>query len=107
MTTDRRRSACRTCGGLRSHRPEMLIDAGTVPTGLLAKKWGLPFKNWAGDLPGGQGAASPYSEYRVRPAPGVGGAGVRRVVRDRKTGRMYYTWTHYGDTGNPAFVQVR
>ncbi|WP_185734619.1 RHS repeat-associated core domain-containing protein, partial [Burkholderia sp. Bp9031] len=83
------------------------IDNGTVPTGPLAKKWGTQFKNWAGDLPGGQGPTSPYREYRVAPSPGTTGAGTNRIVMNNQTGEMYYTWTHYGDTGNPAFVQIR
>ncbi|WP_408733303.1 ribonuclease domain-containing protein [Burkholderia cepacia] len=83
------------------------IDNGTVPTGPLAKKWGTQFKNWAGDLPGGQGPTSPYREYRVAPSPGTTGAGANRIVANSQTGEMYYTWTHYGDAGNPAFVQIR
>jgi hypothetical protein len=83
------------------------IDAGTNPTGALAKKWGTQFKNWDGDLPGAQGMASPYLEYRVAPPPGVSGAGPNRIVVNSQTGEAYYTWTHYGDTGAPAFVQIR
>ena len=83
------------------------IDAGTTPTGALSKRWGTQFKNWAGDLPGAKGASSPYLEYRVAPAAGTGGAGARRVVVNKQTGEAYYTWTHYGDTGTPAFVQIR
>jgi guanyl-specific ribonuclease Sa len=83
------------------------IDAGTKPAGALAKRWGVPFKNWSGDLPGPGGPSSPYQEYRVAPPPGTSGAGIRRVVVDPNTGDVYYTWTHYGDTGSPAFVQIR
>jgi guanyl-specific ribonuclease Sa len=83
------------------------IDAGTTPTGSLAKKWGTHFKNWDGDLPGASGPASPYREYRVAPASGVSGAGTNRVVVNSQTGEMYYTWTHYGDTAAPAFVKIR
>jgi hypothetical protein len=83
------------------------IDAGTVPTGPTANKWGTPFLNKDGDLPGGQFANSPYLEYRVAPPPGTKGAGPLRVVRDSKTGATYYTWTHYGDAGDPTFVQIR
>lgn len=83
------------------------IDAGTTPAGSLAKKWGTQFKNWAGDLPGNQGPTSPYLEYRVAPSPGTSGAGTNRVVVNSQTGETYYTWTHYGDTGNPPFVQIR
>jgi ribonuclease len=83
------------------------IDAGTKPPGPLAKRWGIQFKNWQGDLPGARGPTSPYREYRVSPPAGVTGAGPYRVVVNKETGEMYYTWTHYGDSGNPAFVQIR
>lgn len=83
------------------------IDAGTVPAGALAKKWGATFKNWAGDLPGASGAASPYLEYRVAPTAGMTGAGTNRIVVNSQTGEMYYTWTHYGDAAMPAFVKIR
>lgn len=83
------------------------IEAGTTPTGSLATKWGTQFKNWAGDLPGARGAASPYLEYRVAPVPGTIGAGPLRVVINSQTGETYYMWTHYGDTGAPAFVQIQ
>lgn len=83
------------------------IDAGTKPTGDLAKKWGTQFKNWSGDLPGAQGGNSPYREYRVAPSAGTTGAGTNRIVVNSQTGEVYYTWTHYGDTSKPAFVQIR
>lgn len=83
------------------------IDAGTNPVGPLKKKWGTKFQNVGGDLPGGQYPASPYREYRVAPAPGTIGPGARRIVADTTTGEIYYTWTHYGDSGFPPFVQVR
>ena len=76
-------------------------------TGPIATKWGTSFKNWAGDLPGPQGAASPYLEYRVAPISGTAGAGPLRVVVNQQTGEMYYTWTHYGDAGAPSFVKIR
>jgi RHS repeat-associated protein len=81
------------------------IDNGTVPAGPTGIKWGSVFKNWAGDLPGGQGPASPYQEYRVD--PGSPDAGTLRVVQNSTTGETYYTWTHYGDTGCPSFVRIR
>jgi RHS repeat-associated protein len=82
------------------------IDASTTPRGRLARNWGAPFRNRAGDLPGGRGSASPYVEYRVAPTSGRA-AGTLRVVVDRQTGEMFFTWTHYGDTGSPPFVQIR
>jgi guanyl-specific ribonuclease Sa len=83
------------------------IDAGTTPSGPLAIKWGAPFKNWSGDLPGPQGPASPYREYRVAPTTGSSSAGTQRIVVNSQTGEVYYTWTHYGDSGSPAFVRIR
>lgn len=53
------------------------------------------------------GAASPYLEHRVAPPPGTSGAGPLRVVVNQQSGQVYYTWTHYGDAGAPAFVQIR
>jgi RHS repeat-associated protein len=83
------------------------IDEGTKPTGPLKKKWGTQFKNWKKDLPGKRGKSSSYKEYRVEPPPGTSTAGERRIVVNTETGEAYYTWTHYGDTGLPAFVQIR
>jgi len=83
------------------------IDAGTKPGGSLSNKWGTKFKNWDGDLPGARGDASPYREYRVAPPAGTSSAGPLRVVVNHVTGEMYYTWTHYGDSGAPAFVKIR
>ena len=83
------------------------IDAGTEPGGAIAKKWGTQFKNSEGELPGARGAASPYREYRVAPSPGTNGAGLQRIVVNSSTGDVYYSWTHYGDAGAPAFVQIR
>ena len=83
------------------------IDSGTTPSGALAKNWGTSFKNWGGDLPGGVGDQSPYQEYRVASPPGTAGVGPLRVVYDPDSGATYYTWTHYGDAGEPAFVRIR
>jgi RHS repeat-associated protein len=81
------------------------IDAGTRPFGALRKKWGTGFRNVRGDLPGTPGAGG-YREYRVAPPIGTTGAGVRRIVVGQD-GSVYYSWTHYGDTGAPAFVRLR
>lgn len=82
------------------------IDAGTQPTGALSRRWGSTFWNNGGDLPGvaGQGG---YSEFRVAPAPSTTGAGVRRIVQSTNDGSLFYTWTHYGDAGAPAFTRIR
>lgn len=82
------------------------LDAGTVPSGPTATKWGTKFKNWSGDLPGAKGPNSPYKEYRVA-NPYGDSAGALRIVKNTDTGETYYTWTHYGDSGNPPFVQIR
>ncbi|MEY2268800.1 MULTISPECIES: polymorphic toxin-type HINT domain-containing protein [Streptomyces] len=83
------------------------ITANTVPTGPTSIKWGTKFNNRDVDLPGGVGEHSPYLEYRVAPPAGTSGPGPLRVVRNQFTGETYYTWTHYGDSGKPAFVRVR
>jgi RHS repeat-associated protein len=83
------------------------IDDGTTPTGPTETRWGVPFRNRDGDLPGGQFENSPYKEYRVAAQPGQSGAGPNRVVVNTQTGEAYYTWTHYGDSGDPPFVQIR
>lgn len=65
-------------------------------------KWAEAHGNYQGRLPGVPGAGT-YREYYVRPAPGHGRPGPRRLVRNR-SGRCFYSWTHYGDSGNPAYV---
>jgi hypothetical protein len=83
------------------------MDNGTVPTGPTGIKWGTPFENRKGHLPGGRFFNSPYQEYRVHPAPGTPGPGARRLVQNGTTGETYYTWTHYGQAGCPPFVRIR
>jgi guanyl-specific ribonuclease Sa len=78
------------------------IDSGTIPNGKLRKKWGSRFRNNEKYLPEGE-----YKEYRVEPPPGSKKPGPRRIVVNVNTGEVYYTWTHYGDSGKPAFVRVR
>ena len=78
------------------------IDAGTKPTDKLGKRWGIPFGNKEANLPSGS-----YSEYRVAPPQGTTNAGPRRIVVNNNSGEMYYTWTHYGQAGDPAFVRIR
>jgi len=67
-------------------------------------KWAEEFGNAGGDLP----ESATYTEYYVRPPAGTPKklGGLRRVIvgSDR---RRYYTWTHYGDDGKPAFVLLK
>jgi hypothetical protein len=78
------------------------MDAGTVPTDIRANRWGIPFGNREGFLPAGN-----YREYTVIPDPATTNRGVRRIVKEIDTEATYYTWTHYGNTGNPPFVRIR
>ncbi|WP_242984737.1 ribonuclease domain-containing protein [Clostridium taeniosporum] len=78
------------------------VDDGTIPNGNLSRRWAIPFRNRYGDLPSGS-----YREYRVAPPLGITNAGPRRIVKNIDTGEVYYTWTHYEDAGEPAFVRIR
>lgn len=65
--------------------------------------WGGVFGNAEGRLPGG----TTYSEYYVKKAPNDSDYnGSRRIVKGAN-GIVYYTWTHYGDSGVPHFVCIR
>jgi hypothetical protein len=66
-------------------------------------KWNEYHGNNAGDLPGVRGGGG-YAEYYVKAALGQAGWGLRRLVRHPATSRWYYSRTHYGLTGAPAFV---
>ena len=81
------------------------LDTNTAPTLTHPNgaKWGASFGNKDGDLPSGT-----YKEYYVERAPGAAGGyhGSRRLVKSSK-GNVYFTWTHYGDNGKPAFVRIR
>lgn len=67
------------------------LRAGTRPS--YGRKWGEPFLNREGRLPGGRGAGG-YREYYVRPAPGESGPGARRLVVGTN-GSIYFTRDHY------------
>jgi len=77
------------------------------PTGKTSFRWGEPFSNNEGYLPGSSGLPSRYSEYRVTPPPGIRGGGTLRVVVDHLSNNVWYTWTHYGTAGMPPFVLIR
>ena len=66
-----------------------------------AGKWAEYYGNGGGDLPAGS-----YLEYYVRAPSKNDGNGLRRVVVD-EDGRRWYSWTHYGEKGKPAFVLLK
>ena len=89
------------------------LATGRIPVWLHPNAngvFGRPFRNFPtanGDfLPGTPGAGG-YVEYDVPPPPGVLDRGPRRVVGDLATGNLYYTNTHYGDSGQPSFWRIR
>lgn len=85
------------------------LDNGTVPALSHPNnmKWGAAFNNDDGDLPGVAGAGG-YREYYVEKAPADATYhGSRRLVVKTSNKNVYYTWTHYGDNGKPAFVRIR
>jgi guanyl-specific ribonuclease Sa len=83
------------------------IESGQQPSGDKGKKWGTTYWNRDGSLPEKLDAnGNPiayYKEYRVLV---TGSQNVLRIVTGQQ-GEMYYTWTHYGDIGDPAFVRIR
>jgi hypothetical protein len=70
-------------------------------------RWNDYHGNNGGDLPGIRGAGG-YTEFYVRKVPGdtSGFWGARRLVRHTATGRWYFSRTHYGSNGTPAFVRL-
>jgi hypothetical protein len=71
----------------------------------FARKWGDDHGNSEGNLPGTPGLGG-YTEYYVRRAPGQPAPGARRLVKHTRSGFVYYSATHYGKEGPPAFVKV-
>ena len=57
-------------------------------------------------MPGTPGAGG-YTEYDVNPGAGAADRGPGRLLQDNNTGNMYYTNTHYGDSGWPSFWRIR
>lgn len=89
------------------------INAGTIPPWLHPQARGIfgrPYRNLVtpnGDfLPGSPGSGG-YVEYDVLPPVGVLKRGPRRIVQEIATGKLYYTDTHYGDSGLPSFWRIR
>ena len=65
-------------------------------------EWAAFHGNAEGYLPGDKG----YKEYYVLSPDGTSN-GVRRIVKHESSGRLYYSWTHYGKTGDPPFVLLK
>ncbi|MBA1421445.1 MAG: ribonuclease [Epsilonproteobacteria bacterium] len=88
------------------------INKGTKPSGLAkgrGQKWGSEFKNNKGQLPkkDTNGKKIIYQEYdvvNVRDSSGT--AGIDRVVVG-SDGKKYYTGSHYGNTGDTAFLEIK
>ena len=68
-------------------------------------KWGEDHGNHEGRLPGIPGAGN-YREYYVRKGPQHAAPGPRRFCVNR-SGKVFYSNTHYGTSGRPAFWAIR
>ena len=64
-------------------------------------------ENKEGNLPGRRRVNGVYDEYLVAKPEGAASVGARRLVVHRAKKFVYYTWTHYGQNGTPAFVRVK
>lgn len=64
--------------------------------------------NTEGNLPGEPGVIE-YREWGIRPPSTQGNhwPGPRRLVQNMESKHIYYTWTHYGKNGSPAFVLLQ
>ncbi|MEO5723206.1 MAG: hypothetical protein ABIQ39_15695 [Ilumatobacteraceae bacterium] len=68
-------------------------------------EWGSHHGNFKSYLPVAH--SDEYSEYYLRkPASAATKWGSRRLVANADRSRVYYSWTHYGDNGKPAFVML-
>jgi hypothetical protein len=75
----------------------------THPNGALREADHL---NRDADLPGAKRSGG-YTETYVQKDPASPTYhGSRRLVVHTATGRTYYSWTHYGANGSPAFVKL-
>jgi guanyl-specific ribonuclease Sa len=70
-------------------RQTTLLIASKMAGHFRTKKDGTVFQNREGRLPDGN-----YREYTVE-TPGASNRGARRIVRDKDTGRTFYTDDHY------------
>jgi hypothetical protein len=82
------------------------LDAGEENlAGTIAKR--VKHENRDGHLPGLVNVVN-YQEYGIAPPTGVAWPAQRRLVVDKDSKRIYYTWNHYGHGGaKPAFVRIR
>lgn len=64
----------------------------------------FPHDNRDGDLPGAKNSGGYLETYVEKDPDSLTYHGNRRLVVHTATKRIYYTWTHYGAHGNPAFV---
>lgn len=80
-------------------------NGGKVPGKIsqFIAKWGSPHGNHDGLLPGIKGAGG-YNEYYVREQDGI--SPNRRIVKRASTGDLFFSNTHYGNKGNPAFYHL-
>ncbi|TNF24444.1 MAG: DUF4157 domain-containing protein [Deltaproteobacteria bacterium] len=80
-------------------------NGGKVPGKIkqFMSKWGSPHGNHDGLLPGVKGAGG-YKEYYVREGEGI--SPNRRIVKGGPSDQMFYSNTHYGNKGNPAFYHL-
>lgn len=87
-----------------AHEQDAVTDALAVigtHTGNVCENRG-GHDNDAGHLPYDVRVGD-YVEWGIRP-PTNHWPGGRRLVQDTTYGHIYYTWTHYGQNGAPAFV---
>jgi hypothetical protein len=87
------------------------IRNGTVPSDIRHTRWGSafrnePLRNGGTSIPELPFSVDPnyYHEYRVL-TPGSTAAGARRLVIGGQ-GEVFYTTTHYGESGSPSFIRL-
>jgi len=85
------------------------VRPGPRPGSVKAVRWATEFNNrplrgqTVPELPAKP--AGYYHEYRVVPVNATR-AGALRIVTG-SNGEVYYTWTHYGGSGQPSFVRLK
>jgi hypothetical protein len=83
-------------------------NGNKVPNAVKKFKWGEIHINRDGDLPGKKGAGG-YKEYYVRKGDGTDGGEhpQRRIIIRDSDSKKFYTNTHYGRDGAPAFYELK